>query len=141
MIFENLGTLDDALSKKKGILIPTIHTGNIFRLACALSLHPNQYKVGLVVNMHNRVLFENLFSHPQFYNLKLIPAEDYSKIKPLLLDLLDDNYLIIIAYDNYGSQLRVPLIYDQYQMYQVAASQSPGGLHRLGRPHFPLHNE
>jgi lauroyl/myristoyl acyltransferase len=107
--FENLHYLDQALLKGKGVLMPSLHTGNLFQLIAGITYHPNKYPLCVIGNFQNLKLFNNLMNRNDALNLTVLATSTYAELKDLLVNHLHQNHIVLIYYDyTKNNQMRVP---------------------------------
>jgi len=137
--FKNLEFLDEALSKRKGAIIASVHTSNIFYVAAGLSMHPHNYEVVGVANMKNQKLFRRLLKDERMKNFHLVGTTNYGDIKNQLENHLKNGRIVIIMCDfSHKGQLHVPFWYGKLP-YLVPFPQSPVALRlKTGAPIIPV---
>ncbi|HMF32737.1 MAG TPA: hypothetical protein VKK79_15035 [Candidatus Lokiarchaeia archaeon] len=107
--FQNLHYYQEAAAYGTGIIITSIHLSQFFRALVALPLIDPTKKMYAIANMKNMELYSLPFHQA---GLKLIPAENFPKIRPTLKRILRENNALSIAWDMGGraTQLKVKFL-------------------------------
>ncbi|MHA1674915.1 MAG: LpxL/LpxP family acyltransferase [Promethearchaeota archaeon] len=126
--YENAHLLDRELAKKKGVIIPVTHLGQLVHALYALMKNPKKYTVATVIYTPHLVTYEytnrNGFNHVYLY-----ASTSYAKIAPFLERHLKQNHIVVLFHD-FGTkkQLRVPF-WDGKFPYLLHTPQSIIKLH------------
>ncbi len=113
--FENL---KQAILKKKGVLVPTIHIGEFYHTLFSLFhkeivIDGKKQKIPLVVlgSKENDFLFKEQLK--PIKNLKVILTDDFKILKKTVEHYLKKNYTVFLIQDYYfPNQLRTPFYYN-----------------------------
>ncbi len=113
--FENL---KQAILKKKGVLVPTIHMGEFYHTLFSLfhkeiTFDGKKQKMPLVVlgSKENDFLFKEQLK--PIKNLKVILTDDFKVLKKTVEHYLKKNYIVFLIQDYYfPNQLRAPFYYN-----------------------------
>ncbi len=127
--FEHLDLLYRELEKRKGVIVPTTHLGQLVHVIYAFSKLPERIPVATVIytphlityQFTNRVGYDHIF---------LYASTSFSKISKYLVNHLRQNHIVVIYYD-FGTprQLRVPMWPERFP-YLINTPQSVVNLHR-----------
>ena len=113
--FENL---KQAILKKRGVLVPTIHIGEFYHTLFSLfhkeiTIDGKKQKIPLVVlgSKENDFLFKEQLK--SIKNLKVILTNDFKILKKTVEHYLKKNYTVFLIQDYYfPNQLRAPFYYN-----------------------------
>jgi lauroyl/myristoyl acyltransferase len=127
--YQNLNLLDRELSKKKGVIIPLTHLGELTQAIWALSKHPKKYIIATVVYVPHMGIYKYA-NHPYYDNAFFYASTSFRKIAKYLENHLRQNHIVMIYYDfGHPGQFRVPFWYTKFP-YLINTPQSPIKLHK-----------
>jgi hypothetical protein len=128
--FKNFNYLQGALEKGQGAIIPTLHVGMFFQVLASLAYYRPKIEVITVIQPRNKMMYENVLTRPELTNFHTVPATSFSKLRPILLDHLRKNHVLVVYHDySKAHQLRVPFLQGQYP-YLITSPQSIFKLHK-----------
>src|SRR6056297_1624595 len=78
--YENLDALNREYKKGNGVILASVHTANVFHIVAGLVFHPNKYRVSVVANMENKLLFKQLLRRKELKNLTVVGTSNYESI-------------------------------------------------------------
>ncbi len=135
---EGDGYLEGALKAGKGAIVTSLHMGEFLHPLGAIALDPRGFKLVVVANMANQLVFENLITLPAFRSTKVVGRTGYKNIKEELIRELGDNKVVFLMHDIAGNNnLKVPFIHGEKE-FLVAVPQGAVALHRVtGAPIVP----
>jgi len=143
---EGFSHLENAIKKKKGVLVPTIHVGEFFHALFSLfykniEIDGKKQKIMLAVlgSQENDFLFREQLK--PIKNLKVILTNDFKSLKNTIETYLKKNYTVFILNDYYSdNQLRAPFIYNSnHSDFLIPCPQMINHFHaKLGTPIVPV---
>jgi lauroyl/myristoyl acyltransferase len=108
---ENDQYLVDALKQGKGAIITSLHMGQFFHPVGAIALDPRGFKLVIVANMANQLMFENLVTLPAFKTAKVVGSAGFKDIKDELVASLKAGKVVFLMHDIAGNNnLKVPFL-------------------------------
>lgn len=131
--------LEDALKEGKGVILVSLHMGQFFHPLGAVALDPRGFKLVIVANMANQLIFENLVTLPPFRSAKVVGRAGYKSIRDELVGDLRANKVVFLMHDMGGNNnLKVPFI-PGVKDFLVPVPQGAIALHRsTGAPIVPV---
>jgi lauroyl/myristoyl acyltransferase len=131
--------LEDALKAGKGAILTSLHVGQFFHTVGAIALDPRGFKLLVVANMANQLVFENLVTLPPFRSAKVVGRAGYKDIKAEMIEGLKANKVVFLMHDMGGNNnLKVPFISGEKD-FLVNVPQGAIALHRAtGAPIVPV---
>ena len=140
---EDIHYLDKALEKGKGVIMPTLHTGQFFHALGGIFIKPTtkdpskKYDLVVLGGRDNAAMFAPITArYPNYY---VLLTRQYSEVKDILIEHLQQNHIVVLYYDFASmKQLRLPLLGKPDTMLK-ASPQSIAALHRItGAPIVPV---
>jgi lauroyl/myristoyl acyltransferase len=140
---ENLHYLDEALAKGKGVIMPTLHTGQFFHALGSIFMHPStkdpskRYNLVVLGGRDNAAMFAPITArYPNYYVLE---TTKFSEVKNIFIEHLKRNHIIMLYYDfTSKDQIRIPFAEDPHAFLK-STPQSVAALHfATGAPILPV---
>ncbi len=131
--------LEDALKAGKGAIVTSLHIGQFFHTVGAIALDPRGFKLCIVANMANQLVFENLVTLPPYRSARVVGRAGYKDIKAEMIDALKANKVVFLMHDMGGNNnLKVPFVPGEKD-FLVNVPQGAIALHRAtGAPIVPV---
>ena len=143
---EGFNHLEKALRQKKGVLIPLIHFGeflhtlySLFHRRIIIDNEPQKILVLALGSKENEYLLRE--SYKSIDNFSIIVTNNFSKLKEILKEYLNQNYVVFFANDYFSkNQLRTPFIYNSRRYnFSIPSPQMISHLYlNTGAPIVPV---
>jgi KDO2-lipid IV(A) lauroyltransferase len=137
--FRHEERLKNALALGKGVIMPSVHTGDFILMLGSLVL--KGYPVAAVGNLQNITLFQHLIPRSDFGSLYVIGSTKFGEIKEQMAEHLQRNHIVFLMQDYANNQqLATPWSPGRYE-FLIHTPQSWISLHhKYGSPIVPVIN-
>ena len=132
---DNLHYLDEALAKGKGVLLPTLHTSQLFHALGGLFLYhktndpSKRYDLVTIGGEANAGMYSLITARYPNYHVYI--TDKFSNLKNKMLEHLKKNHSILLYYDfSSMRQLKTPFVHDDPNTFFKSTPQSLVSLHQ-----------
>jgi lauroyl/myristoyl acyltransferase len=131
---KNIQYLDQALEKGKGVILPTLHTGQFFHTLGGIFIKnttkdpSKKYDLVVVGGRDNAAMFAPITA--RYPNYHVLLTDKFAEVKDKLIAHLNQNHIVVIYYDfSSMKQLRTPFL-GKSRAFLKATPQSVAALQR-----------